>query len=133
MNVSGFERYMDSLKGLSYAYNINIIFDHGNVYLSKRMTGESPTKLTFESGTFNIKDPQTFEKTIQSLKGQTMEDYKLKIGDDVTINATIVGITPNNNPIIKLGSGIKFLVKETDINTIYPKPEPPKVDMRKGN
>ena len=131
MRESGFERFILTLKALSYAYDIDVIFEHGKVYMHTKTYDSVPKEVCIADDKF--KELETFEQTIQSLKGQNMEDYKLKIGDDVTINATIVGVTPNNNPIIKLESGIKFLVKETDINTICPKSEPPKEDMRKGN
>ena len=61
-----------------------------------------------------------------------MDKYELKAGDIVTLNATVIGISANKNPIIKLDSGMKFLVKETDINTICPKIEIPEKDMRTG-
>ena len=52
-------------------------------------------------------------------------------GDDVTVNAVIVDITASGNPIIKLPSGITFLVKRSDINTYTPKTKAG-VDRRKG-
>lgn len=61
-----------------------------------------------------------------------IKKYQLKAGDIVTLNAVVVGITEGKNPIIKLKSGVRFLVKETDINTICPKIEKPERDMRKG-
>lgn len=57
----------------------------------------------------------------------------VNVGDEVTLNAIVVAVSESGNPIIKINSGYKFLIRETDINTIYPKPEPPKEDMRKGN
>ena len=62
-----------------------------------------------------------------------MLGYEPKIGDIVTLNATIIGITSSKNPIVKLDSGIKFLIRESDINSIRPKPEGSKEDMRKGS
>lgn len=39
----------------------------------------------------------------------------MKIGDKVLIKAEIVGITEADNPIIKTESGIKMLVKKSDV------------------
>ena len=62
-----------------------------------------------------------------------MEQYTPKINDIVTINATIVGITASNNYIIQIGSGNRFLIKFSDINTIHPYQPIPETDARKGN
>ena len=56
----------------------------------------------------------------------------MEIGDIVTINATIIHITASGNPVIQIGSGNKFLIKESDINTICPKMEIPTEDKRRG-
>lgn len=58
---------------------------------------------------------------------------ELNVGDEVTINAQIINITANGNPVIKLKSGIKFLIKPSDIVTICPYLERSDVDMRRGN
>lgn len=39
----------------------------------------------------------------------------MKIGDKVLIKAEIVGITEADNPIIKTQSGVRMLVRATDI------------------
>ena len=54
----------------------------------------------------------------------------INIGDEITINTTIIGITAGGNPIIKLNSGNRFLIKESDINAIHPYREINKEDMR---
>ena len=55
----------------------------------------------------------------------------MKKNDDVTLNAVVIDITASGNPIIKLPSGITFLVKASDINTIAPYKEVGE-DRRKG-
>ena len=57
----------------------------------------------------------------------------MNIGDIVTINATIVGITAGQNPIIQVDSGVRMLIRESDINTIHPYQPIPETDERKGN
>ena len=57
----------------------------------------------------------------------------INIGDDVTINATVVAITTAGNPVIKLQSGNRFLIKESDINTVRPQVIVGEADMREGN
>ena len=57
----------------------------------------------------------------------------MKAGDEVTINATIIELTASGNPIVKIPSGGRFLIKSTDVNTIHPFKTNPKEDMRKGN
>ena len=57
----------------------------------------------------------------------------MHVGDIVTVNATIVGVTAGNNPIIQLDSGVRILVKESDINTMHPYQPIPETDERKGN
>lgn len=39
----------------------------------------------------------------------------LKAGDTVSIEATIVELTASGNPIIKVPSGGRFLIKDTDV------------------
>jgi len=55
-----------------------------------------------------------------------------EVGGDVTLNAKITGITASGNLIVKLNSGMTFLVKPTDINTYTP-PIVVGEDRRKGN
>ena len=57
----------------------------------------------------------------------------VNVGDEVTLNAIVVAVSESGNPIIKINSGYRFLVRETDINTICPKIEIPEKDMRRGN
>ena len=57
----------------------------------------------------------------------------INVGDEVTVNAVVVGITAGGNPVIKLKSGNRFLIKESDINTIRPKVIVGEEDMRKGD
>lgn len=57
----------------------------------------------------------------------------LHINDDVTVNAKVIDVTASGNPIIRTNSGIKMLVKASDINTVRPYKEPAKEDRRKGN
>ena len=42
----------------------------------------------------------------------------MNIGDEVIISAKVVGITESNNPIIQVKSGVRMLIKESDINTM---------------
>ena len=58
--------------------------------------------------------------------------YQMKVGDEVTVSAVIVGISEAGNPIIQFPCGVKCLVKASDIKTICPKIEKPKEDKRKG-
>lgn len=62
-----------------------------------------------------------------------MDEHIFSVGDEVTINATVIHVTASGNPIVKLKGGYKFLIKPSDINTIHPFSEIPKEDMRKGN
>ena len=62
-----------------------------------------------------------------------MNGYEPRIGDEVIISAKIVGITVNHNPIIKTNSGVRFLIKESDIKSIRPYIETSTEDLRKGN
>ena len=57
----------------------------------------------------------------------------MKIGDDVTLNAKIIAMSESKNPIIELKSGVKMLVKASDINTWHPSREDDGTDHRKGN
>ena len=57
----------------------------------------------------------------------------MNVGDEVTLNAVVVHITEGGNPVIKINSGYKFLVKDSDINTVRPQIEIPDADMRRGN
>lgn len=61
-----------------------------------------------------------------------MEEIKFKKGDEVTFNATVIGVTESGNPIVKFNSGIRMLLKKSDVNTVHPYDEPPKVDKRRG-
>lgn len=58
---------------------------------------------------------------------------QIKIGDEIGVVGTVIAVTDSGNPIIKLKSGIKTLVKYSDVKTHTPKIEKPKKDMRKGN
>lgn len=60
------------------------------------------------------------------------KEKQVKAGDEITINATIVELTASGNPIIKIPSGGKFLIKASDVNTIHPHKSNPKEDMRRG-
>ena len=42
----------------------------------------------------------------------------MNIGDEVIIAAKVVGITESNNPIIQVKSGVRMLIKESDISTM---------------
>lgn len=42
----------------------------------------------------------------------------MNIGDEVIISAKVVGITESNNPIIQVKSGVRMLIKESDISTM---------------
>jgi dsDNA-specific endonuclease/ATPase MutS2 len=57
----------------------------------------------------------------------------MKIGDDVTLNGKIIEVSASGNPIIELKSGIRMLVKSTDINTWHPNKKSDGIDRRKGN
>ena len=58
---------------------------------------------------------------------------EIKPNDEVTINATVIELTASGNPIVRISSGGKFLIKPSDINTIHPYQQIPEVDERKGN
>lgn len=62
-----------------------------------------------------------------------MNELKLKIGDDVSLNAKVIGLSESHNPILQFKSGIKVLVRITDINTWHPNVESDGIDHRKGN
>lgn len=61
-----------------------------------------------------------------------MEEIKFNKGDEVTFNATVIGVTESGNPIVKFNSGIRMLLKKSDVNTVHPYEEPPKEDKRRG-
>lgn len=44
----------------------------------------------------------------------------MEVNDEVTLNATIIKISEAGNPIIQTPSGIRMLVKESDIVTVRP-------------
>ena len=54
----------------------------------------------------------------------------MNVGDEVTINGTVVYVTESGNPIVKLNSGYKFLVRQCDINTERPKIETPEKETK---
>lgn len=62
-----------------------------------------------------------------------MSKYKFQTGDIVTLNADVIGVTESGNLIIRFKSGVKVLVKASDINTVHPKIELDGIDKRKGN
>lgn len=62
-----------------------------------------------------------------------MNEYKFQTGDIVTLNADVIGVTESENLIIRFRSGVKVLVKTSDINTVHPKIELEETDKRKGN
>ena len=62
-----------------------------------------------------------------------MHEYKFQTGDIVTLNADVIGVTESGNLIIRFRSGVKVLVKASDINTVHPKIEHDGIDKRKGN
>lgn len=43
---------------------------------------------------------------------------RMNIGDEVIISAKVVGITESNNPIIQVKSGVRMLIKESDISAL---------------
>ena len=57
---------------------------------------------------------------------------RMNIGDEVIISAKVVGITESNNPIIQVKSGVRMLIKESDIKSIHPYQPVPEKDERKG-
>lgn len=54
----------------------------------------------------------------------------MNVGDDVTINGTVVFVTASGNLVVKLNSGHKFLVRQSDINTERPKIEIPEKETK---
>jgi preprotein translocase subunit YajC len=58
---------------------------------------------------------------------------KLKVGDEVTVNGTIVEITPSGNAVVKLTKGTRVLINPAEVNTIHPYKKPSKEDKRRGN
>ena len=59
--------------------------------------------------------------------------YSPHIGDDVTLNARVIGVTLSGNPIVKFPSGTRVLVKESDIVAIRPQVVVSTEDHRTGN
>lgn len=55
------------------------------------------------------------------------------VGDDVSLNAKVITVSVSGNPIVEFKSGVRVLVRESDLNTIHPYKEPSKEDVRKGN
>ena len=55
------------------------------------------------------------------------------VGDEVSLNAKVITVSVSGNPIVEFKSGVRVLVRESDLNTIHPYKEPSKEDMRKGN
>lgn len=64
----------------------------------------------------------------------------MNIGDDVTINGVVVGMSRTisrgevmgEEVIVRLNCGTEIYVKEQEINTIRPKIEIPDTDARRG-
>lgn len=56
----------------------------------------------------------------------------MNINDEVTISGRVIAITDSDNPIIELKSGIRFLVKTSDIKSIHPYKAPSRTDQRRG-
>lgn len=54
----------------------------------------------------------------------------MNIGDEVTVNAKVIGLSESGNPIIQFSSGVRVLVKKEDINTIRPATRWDGVDKR---
>lgn len=50
----------------------------------------------------------------------------MNVNDEVTINAIVVGVTESGNPIIKTPSGVRMLVKASDVVTVRPPIDIPK-------
>lgn len=62
-----------------------------------------------------------------------VEKHRYQVGDIATLNAVVVGVTEGGNPIVKFNSGVRLLVKDSDITSVHPYDEPPKQDKRRGN
>jgi len=58
---------------------------------------------------------------------------QINIGDDVTINAVVIGVTESGNAIIKFKKGDKTLITPNEINTIRSNIIIDGIDHRKGN
>lgn len=56
----------------------------------------------------------------------------MRIGDEVTVCGKVIAFTDSNNPIIELKSGMRFLIKPSDIKAIHPYKEPSREDQRRG-
>lgn len=57
---------------------------------------------------------------------------EINVGDDVTINGVINSVLGKDLVVIKVKSGITYIVLTSDINTIRPKIEIPDKDERRG-
>lgn len=55
------------------------------------------------------------------------------VGDEVSLNAKVITISASGNPVVEFKSGVRVLVRESDLNTIHPYCPPPEKDERKGN
>ena len=63
-----------------------------------------------------------------------MEKYKYQSGDIITMNGVIKVVGEYFDIIVvELPSGNRIIVTEADINTVCPKIEKPKEDMRRGS
>ena len=56
----------------------------------------------------------------------------LKAGDTVSIEATIVELTASGNPIIKVPSGGRFLIKDTDVLCVIKDSTEAKETLKEG-
>jgi len=48
------------------------------------------------------------------------------IGEEVSLNAKVITISASGNPVIEFKSGIRVLVRESDLNEAHPYKEPVK-------
>ena len=55
------------------------------------------------------------------------------VGDEVSLNARVITVSVSGNPVVEFKSGVRVLVKESDLNTIHPYRTPPEKDERKGS
>ena len=65
MKESGFERFMLTIKALSYAYDVSVIFEHDHVRIVKKVAGGMISELVTPE---DLKNQPAFEKKMQSLK-----------------------------------------------------------------
>ena len=56
----------------------------------------------------------------------------MNIGDEITINATIVDKTDSGNLVVRFKKGGKVLICPEDVNTVRPKIKTDGKDHRKG-